>query len=169
MLEPKRACTLLIFTVLTGCATVSSRQTDCEQQHAEFPEVVRCLKTALGQPRSEETKLYLLTAEQLSEKVQRQEISDADARLELRRTYVRVYSGGGDQSLGVKLFRVFAAGMQGAAQSRAESNAALQQEDTQPTSTQCQRVGDNIYCTTYGQGAPQMTQCQVVGNNMYCH
>jgi len=163
----KRAWVLLV-AVLTGCATVSSYQTQCEQRTTTFPDMAQCLKAAVGQPRGQGTKLYLLVAEQLSQRVQRHEISDADARVELQRTYMRVYRDGGDDSTGGRLLRAFAAGMEGAARSRAESNAAMQQRDTRPSSTDCQRVGNSIYCTTYGDGAPQMTQCRVVGNNLYC-
>lgn len=157
--------------MLTGCATVSSHQTQCEQQHPEFPAAVRCLKTAIGQPRNEETKLYLLTAEHLSERVQRHELSDAEARLELQKTYVRVYGAGGDESFGMILLRAFGAGMQGAAQSRAESNAALQQQDTQPSSaiTQCRRVGSGVQCTTFGPEGTQTTHCRMVGSSLYCY
>lgn len=163
-----KAVALILLVGLTGCATVASRQVSCEQRTTTFPDIAQCLKAAVGQPRIPETKLYLLTAEQLSEKVQRHEMSDTDARVELQRTYMRAYRDGGDDSTGKILLRAFAAGMQGAARARAESNAAMQR-DAQPSSTDCQRVGNNIYCTTYGDGAPQMTQCQVVGNNLFCN
>lgn len=79
--------------LFAGCATVGSYQAQCEKQHAAFPDVVTCLKTAVASdpnPRfmSEERKLYLLKAEQLSLQVQKGQISDLDARVALQQLYV---------------------------------------------------------------------------------
>ena len=82
--------------LFAGCATVRSYQAQCEKQHAAFPDVVTCLKTAVASdpnPRfmsSEERKLYLLKAEQLSQQVQKGEISDLDARVALQQLYVNL-------------------------------------------------------------------------------
>jgi hypothetical protein len=89
-----RRILLLIFAAsLAGCAAGKSYQRECEEQTTTFPAMVQCLKTALDadrRPYSEETKLYLMKAEQLSQKVQRQEMSDADARVALQELRVQL-------------------------------------------------------------------------------
>jgi hypothetical protein len=93
-----RGILLVIFAAsLTGCAAGKSYQRECEEQTATFPAMVRCLKTALDadrRPYSEETKLYVMKAEQLSQKVQRQEMSDADARVALQELRVQLKANG---------------------------------------------------------------------------
>ena len=90
----------LIFTVtvaglLAGCATVGTYQTQCESRHAAFPEMVLCLKDALASaprnPMSDAVvKLYMLKADQLSQMVQKGELSDVDARVALQELYIRL-------------------------------------------------------------------------------
>jgi hypothetical protein len=94
-----RRCVLwaAVLSLCAGCATIGSYQAECEKKHAAFPEVVACLKEAVASDSrpeiyksSPELKLYLLKAEQLSQRVQRGEISDLDARVELQQLYVEM-------------------------------------------------------------------------------
>jgi len=96
---------ILVFLVtgyISGCATVGSYQADCEKQHSAFPEVVLCLKTALAKDQPAASKdarvrLYLLKADQLSQRVQRGELSDLDARVTLQELYVNLKSDADDE------------------------------------------------------------------------
>ena len=99
-----RVVWILVALLLAGCATLSvgSAQEQCEKRHAAFPDVVTCLKDAvasgsaswggayinLSSKPTPELKLYLLKAEQLSQQVQKGEISDLDARVALQQLYV---------------------------------------------------------------------------------
>lgn len=102
----KRTAILLVACLAYGCATVGSYQTECEKRHRAFPDVVVCLKAAVAEdPRwwmssNASVKLYLLKAEQLSERVQRGEMSDLDARVAVQALYVDLQRGrevGGDK------------------------------------------------------------------------
>ena len=100
---------------LGGCATVThvgvgELQTECEFKTKTFPEMANCLKLSIEThprcrglldttkvssktcfrygPNDSSVKLYLLKAEQLSQGVQKKEISDLDARVELQKLYV---------------------------------------------------------------------------------
>lgn len=98
---------------LGGCATVVGvgyLQTECESKTKTFPEMANCLKLSIethprcgrlpatatptsktcfnSSPNDSSVKLYLLKAEQLSQGVQKKEISDLDARVELQKLYV---------------------------------------------------------------------------------
>lgn len=90
---------ILVLSVagcISGCTTVGSYQADCEKQHSAFPDVVRCLKDALAKDwrpsasKDARVRLYLLKADQLSQRVQRGELSDLDARVALQELYVNL-------------------------------------------------------------------------------
>jgi len=74
-----------------------------------------------------EVKLYLLKAEQLSEKVQKGEISDLDARVELQTLFVNLRN-------------------QEAGRSAAAAGAAAAMR---PKTTNCYPVGNTVQCNTY--------------------
>ena len=100
---------------LGGCATVvgvGDLQTECESKTKTFPEMANCLKLSIEthprcrnlldtatvssktcfkhSPSDSSVKLYLLKADQLSQGVQKKEISDLDARVELQKLYVEI-------------------------------------------------------------------------------
>lgn len=94
-----RSCVpwVAVFSLCAGCASIGSYQAGCEKKHASFPQIVTCLQDAVASDSSPwinksspEIKLYLLKAEQLSQQVQRREISDLDARVELQQLYVEL-------------------------------------------------------------------------------
>lgn len=83
------------FILLNACATVGSYQDACEQQYAAFPDVVVCLKAKLSADwrpaaRDSRVKLYLLKADQLSQMVQKGEMSEINARVALQELYVKL-------------------------------------------------------------------------------
>lgn len=87
---------LLVTGYVSGCASVGSYQADCEKQYSAFPDVVSCLKNSLakdwrpGTTKDARIRLYLLKADQLSQKVQKGELSDLDARVALQELYVNL-------------------------------------------------------------------------------
>lgn len=93
-----RRTTLLLSTAAAltfgGCSTVGSHQRECEQQYARFSDMVDCLNRSIATDRrpdpSGRIKLYLLTAEDLKERVERGDMSEADARRQLQEQYVRL-------------------------------------------------------------------------------
>ena len=80
--------------LLSGCTSVGKIQAGCEQTSPTFPELATCLRTSIAgsdssrMQNSPEVKLYLLKADQLSERVKKREISDLDARVELQQLYL---------------------------------------------------------------------------------
>ena len=96
MTSKKFLLILSIGVLLSGCATVGSYQSQCEKQNAAFADVVTCLKTALAadwrpaMSTDAKVKLYLLKADQLSQMVQKGEISELDARVKLQELYVHL-------------------------------------------------------------------------------
>lgn len=79
------------MVVLAGCAGgIPAIKKACDEQ-PDVPSVAACLKNSVAQRSvkpSEETKLYLLTAEQIAERVKRGELSELDGRVALQRAYV---------------------------------------------------------------------------------
>lgn len=120
----------ILATVLLGaCATVGQLQADCESKSGTFPEMATCLRTAVaasdrpGMQSNPEVKLYLLKADQLSQRVSKGEISDLDARVELQTMYVNLRN-----------------------QQRSAAAAAA---GTRPRTTNCFAVGNSVQCNTY--------------------
>lgn len=132
---------------LSGCATtnVTNMQTECEAKTKTFPEMAACLKDTVAASHcsiedrltlrkkclktkldENDIKLYLLKAEQLSLRVQKHEISDLDARVELQKLFVEL----GNQ-----------ADLRGAA--AAAAGAANRQR-----TTRCHDNGYGVTCTT---------------------
>lgn len=87
---------LIIFSffLLTGCAKVSDYQAKCEMQSDQLSVVADCLnKSVLSDSRMSDsplTKMYVLAAKYLGEKVDAGEISDSQARLELQNFYMKL-------------------------------------------------------------------------------
>ena len=80
--------------LLSGCTSVGKIQAGCEHTSRTFPELASCLRTSIASSdsssmqNSPEVKLYLLKADQLSDRVKKKEISDLDARVELQTLYL---------------------------------------------------------------------------------
>lgn len=117
---------LLGVVFLCGCTTVGSMQADCESGSKTFPELSACLneKVANSRKSSGEAKLYALKSRQLTERVQRGEISDLDARVELQQLYVDLMQ---------------------AERSRRQAASAAARSRT----TNCYAVGNSVQCNTY--------------------
>lgn len=108
MVAIKSIAMSLIIWIAAGCATatVGSYQAACEKRHSNFSEMVLCLKAAIAEDRrptnwldpldrrqmssNASVKLYILKAEQLTQQVQRGELTDLEARLALQELYVRL-------------------------------------------------------------------------------
>ena len=92
----RKLTSAFIALLISGCATVGSYQAECEKGNTAFSDVVQCLKMSVasdsrpGMAKDARVKLYLLKAEQLSQKVQSREISDIDAKVALQELYVRL-------------------------------------------------------------------------------
>ena len=129
MVTGKLVFVTTVVGLLAGCATVGSYQTQCESRHAAFPDIVLCLKDALTSDRREpmsdaKVKLYILKADQLSQMVQKGELSDLDARVVLQELYVRL---GRDEDTEI-------------------SNILVNMPKTR--TTDCTSFGNNIRCRT---------------------
>ncbi len=115
---------------LGGCTTVGNYQAECEQKNSLFPDVVQCLKTSLASDsrmaRNSRVKLYTLKADQLSQMVQKKEITEIDARVALQELYVRLKR---DEDVEV------------------DGILANMPKNT-TTRTNCYSIGNNINCTT---------------------
>ena len=92
-----RKFTVAFFAILVGgCASIGSYQAECEKRSEAFAEIVQCLKASVasdsrpGMSKDARVKLYLLKADQLSQKVQSKEISELDAKVALQELYVRL-------------------------------------------------------------------------------
>jgi len=81
-------------SLLAACANLEMSATGCEDSTRTFPEMSGCLKKVVDgmyTPRpqySPELHLYLAQERTLHERVGARQISDFEARVELRRNYV---------------------------------------------------------------------------------
>lgn len=136
------ACALLF-----GCTSVGKIQAGCEQTSRTFPELASCLRTSIANSdsyrmqNSPEVKLYLLKADQLSERVRKREISDLDARVELQQLYLDAKVE--MQTLFVNV-RTPEIGRAAAAAPAAAPAAAA----TRSKPTSCYSTGISVQCTT---------------------
>jgi len=80
--------------LLAACANLEMSETGCEDSTRTFPEMSGCLKTVVDRmytPRPQytpELHLYLTQERYLYERVSAKQISDFEARVELRNAYV---------------------------------------------------------------------------------
>lgn len=85
---------LLASAFLFGCANVGSLQAECENTTSTFNQMVSCLDGRIKQDgrlaRSQEVKLYMLRAQQLSQQVESKQIGELDAKVELQRLFVQL-------------------------------------------------------------------------------
>ena len=92
----KIAVVLLLVLSISGCATVGSYQSACEQEYSKLSDIVACLKKKIASDsrasmkRDARVKLYLLKADQLVQYVQQGKLSEIDARVALQELYVRL-------------------------------------------------------------------------------
>lgn len=88
----------IFLLLISGCASqkINTYQTECEKKTTTFAELTSCLQSALETQSSSflsddsGLKLYVLKAEQLSQKIQKGEISEIDARVTLQELYVKL-------------------------------------------------------------------------------
>ena len=84
----------LMALAATGCANLGSIQADCEKTTKTFPELYRCIDSAIAletrYANSAQVQLFRLKAAQLSGRVERKQIEDIDARVELKQLYVQI-------------------------------------------------------------------------------
>lgn len=120
-----------ICLTLAGCATVGKMQAGCEATTTTFPEMAECLKVKVaGESRmknNSEVKLYLLKADQLSERVKQGTISEIDARVELQQLFVQLKHQ----------------------ETTEGSAAAAAYNASKPKTTRCYPVGNTVQCNTY--------------------
>lgn len=117
---------LLLVLLLTGCANVGRMQAECESITKTFPDMSACLKERLSNSNisnRQDTKLYLLKADQLSEQVNKGAISDLDARIELQKLFMQL--------------------------SQAQYQAAAAYAATRPRTTNCVTISNTIQCNSY--------------------
>jgi len=80
--------------LLAGCAYHRTTQTGCEESTQTFPEMAGCLKSRIAnaytsrEQDSPNLRLYSIKADQISERVRKDLISDFDGRAELQALYV---------------------------------------------------------------------------------
>ena len=132
------ACALL----LTSCATVGEQQQACEARFSRFTDMVSCLHEMAKDPNSAKdpsgrVKLYLLTAEDLSDQVKAGRISEAQARVELQQLYVQIKA---------QHDREWAEAFQQAQRNRIARQRPAQTR--QPVSTDCYTLGSTLHCTS---------------------
>jgi hypothetical protein len=158
-MSKKKLVIIALIIGLEGCVTlptIGQIQTECETKTKTFPDMAECLKQTITM--EEETarsanlvtrmtnerirairsahsilKLYLLKAEQLSQQVQKHEISDVDARFELQKLYVDIQHQ-------VSMESAAAAAANAAAKAAAAAN--------KPRTTTCHDYGYGVTCTT---------------------
>jgi hypothetical protein len=129
-----KALILAVFCAsVTACTTVGKMQASCEKTSATFPELTVCLKQSIeanGSNRMQSdasVKLYLLKADQLSQRVQNKEISDLDARVELQTLYVNLKANeNAEQAAGAAAYNA-----------------------NRPRRTNCYPVGNTVQCNSY--------------------
>jgi len=123
----------LIFASLAGCATVGRLQASCEKTSTTFPELAACLNTSIAESGSSrmqnnpEVKLYVLKAEQLSQRVKNNEMSDIDARVELQTMYVNLKNH----------------------EDARKAAGAAAYNASRPRTTNCYAVGNTVQCNSY--------------------
>ncbi len=88
----------LIIAVLTGCATGTAMQAECESKHSKFTDIYRCTYDSIAARnpsilQDARAKLYLLRGEQLAQEVEKGKISDIDAKVAWQRSFVEMKTG----------------------------------------------------------------------------
>jgi hypothetical protein len=92
---PRKSLYTGVFAALAGCASVGGHQTECQQLHGAFSEMVDCLtKRVRGDPAlSNDANVdivnsYLETAHLYVEQVREGKLSEGEARVGLARSFV---------------------------------------------------------------------------------
>lgn len=148
------------FFLLAGCAKVSDYQANCEMQSDQLSVVADCLnKSVLSDSRmnnSPLTKMYVLAAKYLGEKVDAGEISDSQARLELQNFYMKIQAQENYNSMAQSQ-----AIQQGLLNYQTmQTMQAIENKANRPTpyyppvqqhgnvSTNCYKLGNNVQCNS---------------------
>ena len=122
---------IILFLLMTGCASVGKKQAECENQYSELSEIVSCTKQSFANNARAQNnanyKLYILKGEQLAEKVKSKEITNLDAKVEWQRLYVELKNSEDNKS----------------------GAAAARYNATKPRQTICTPVGNSVTCNTY--------------------
>ncbi|WP_245759456.1 hypothetical protein [Yersinia ruckeri] len=150
---------LILPFLLAGCAKVSDYQAKCEQQYSRFSEMASCLDTSVktdSRMASAATpKLYVLTAKMLGEGVDKGNISDSQARLELQTLYVNMQrQESAEQQASAQAIQQSLLNMQ-----TINTMQAIEQKTRQPTYIPPVQLKNNnvtTNCATYG----NQTRCQ---------
>jgi len=130
---------ILAATAVSACTTLGQYQAQCEARTKLFPELAECIKAEIASSDSRRmqnnagVRLYLLTAEQLSDRVRKGAISDLDARVELQKLYVELRSK--EESAASARAAVAAANRAAAAAN-------------QPRTATCTQFGNFVNCTS---------------------
>jgi hypothetical protein len=130
-----------IVIMLSGCTTAGQYQAECEKLYPVFSDMVSCLKEKLhADPRSQMAgdqpyvQRYLLEADKLSGMVQKNQISEIDARIRLSDLYMQLRNS------------------QNAEAQEAVNSWQRQQvinNMNRPVNTNCHMYGGSVNCQTY--------------------
>lgn len=123
----KKFSLFAIAIALAGCTNLGQLQANCEATTSSFPQMVECLKVQVandGRMRnSQEIKLYMLKADQLSGRVAKGAVSEIDAKVELQQIYVQL--------------------------KQQETSNAMAAYAARPRMSNCYPVGNTVQCNTY--------------------
>lgn len=118
-----------LVLLISGCASVGMKQSECELQYTAFEDIYTCTKTATASDLRTKTnqgyKMYMLKGEQLSQQVREKKISDLDARVEWQNLFIQLKRN--DE----------------------ERGARIRQSTNSMKTTNCVPVGNTVSCTTY--------------------
>lgn len=130
-----------IAIMLAGCTTTGQYQAECEKLNPVFSDMVSCLKEKLNaDPRSQMAgdqpyvQRYLLEADKLSGMVQKNQISEIDARIRLSDLYMQLRNS------------------QNAEAQEAVNSWQRQQminNMNRPVNTNCHTYGGSVNCQSY--------------------
>ncbi|MEQ9743809.1 hypothetical protein ABRQ05_05815 [Pectobacterium actinidiae] len=82
----------IIPLMLTACTTTSQLQSECEKRYTRLSDMANCLDYSIKEDQILSSvpwvKLYVLNAKVLGQKVDKGELNDLEARIELQNQYI---------------------------------------------------------------------------------
>lgn len=95
---------LLAFALISGCATGTAIQGECEARHTSFPDIYRCTYESIAKRspnilQDGRAKLYLLRGEQLAQEVTDGRMNSLDAKVLWQQLWVELKSAKDVESL----------------------------------------------------------------------
>lgn len=137
----KKHLALYFIVFLIGCSSVSigKIQTTCESMYSSFQQVISCTKDSLRAQRPNafnfaEVKFYFLKADELVDAINRGQITEIQAKVQLQQVYLNLKASSD-------------------AQSQAAMNTMLQlqqiQNQQRPVNTNCTTFGSSVNCRSY--------------------